>query len=144
MASPITNGIIGLTIRSMGIPVMEEDTNRLVAKGARFRKGHVVTAEDIPVLLSMGKDYLYIWEKQERCFVRCVSSFIGIILLFRQWMSHWEIFLGPHLRDAGGADQPHPRPRGIQRGHDHALCDRGGQVMEQEEKRAGEIHGTKV
>ena len=24
-------------------------------KGPRFRKGHVVTAEDIPVLLSMGK-----------------------------------------------------------------------------------------
>ena len=36
-----------------------------VTKDARFRKGHVVTAEDIPVLLSMGKDYLYIWEKQE-------------------------------------------------------------------------------
>ena len=35
-----------------------------VTKDARFRKGHVVTAEDIPVLLSMGKDYLYIWEKQ--------------------------------------------------------------------------------
>ena len=31
-------------------------------KGARFRKGHVVTAEDIPVLLSMGKEHLYVWE----------------------------------------------------------------------------------
>ncbi len=31
-------------------------------KGARFRKGHIVTAEDIPVLLSMGKEHLYIWE----------------------------------------------------------------------------------
>ncbi len=31
-------------------------------KGARFRKGHVVTAEDIPVLLSMGKEALYVWE----------------------------------------------------------------------------------
>ena len=31
-------------------------------KGARFRKGHVVTAEDIPVLLSMGKETLYVWE----------------------------------------------------------------------------------
>ena len=26
-----------------------------VAKGARFKKGHIVTKEDIPVLLSMGK-----------------------------------------------------------------------------------------
>lgn len=31
-------------------------------KGARFRKGHVVTAEDLPVLLSMGKEHLYVWE----------------------------------------------------------------------------------
>ena len=32
-------------------------------KGARFRKGHVVRPEDIPVLLSMGKEHLYVWEK---------------------------------------------------------------------------------
>ncbi len=38
---------------------------RGVTKDARFRKGHVVTEQDIPVLLSMGKDFLYIWEKQE-------------------------------------------------------------------------------
>ena len=31
-------------------------------KGPRFRKGHVVTEEDIPVLLSMGKENLYVWE----------------------------------------------------------------------------------
>ena len=31
-------------------------------KDARFRKGHVVTPEDIPVLLSMGKENLYVWE----------------------------------------------------------------------------------
>lgn len=34
-------------------------------KGARFRKGHVVTEEDVPVLLSMGKAHLFVWEKQE-------------------------------------------------------------------------------
>lgn len=33
-------------------------------KGARFRKGHIVAPEDIPVLLSMGKEQLYIWEKK--------------------------------------------------------------------------------
>ncbi len=33
-----------------------------VVKGARFCKGHVVTPEDIPVLLSMGKEHLYVWE----------------------------------------------------------------------------------
>lgn len=31
-------------------------------KGPRFRKGHVVTEEDIPVLLSMGKENLFVWE----------------------------------------------------------------------------------
>ena len=33
-----------------------------VSKGPRFRKGHVVTEEDIPVLLSMGKENLFVWE----------------------------------------------------------------------------------
>ena len=38
---------------------------RGVTKDAVFRKGHIVTKEDIPVLLSVGKDQLYVWEKQE-------------------------------------------------------------------------------
>ncbi|MCD8139403.1 MAG: molybdopterin-binding protein [Planctomycetaceae bacterium] len=33
-----------------------------VEKGAAFRKGHVVKAEDIPVLLAMGKDHLFVWD----------------------------------------------------------------------------------
>jgi molybdopterin biosynthesis enzyme len=36
-----------------------------VTKDAVFRKGHIVTKEDIPVLLSVGKDQLYVWEKKE-------------------------------------------------------------------------------
>ena len=36
-----------------------------VTKDARFRKGHIVTEEDIPVLLSLGKEHLYIWETTE-------------------------------------------------------------------------------
>ncbi len=31
-------------------------------KGARFRKGHIVTEADVPILLSMGKEHLYVWE----------------------------------------------------------------------------------
>ena len=34
-------------------------------KGARFKKGHIVTAEDIPVLLSMGKENIYVYEQIE-------------------------------------------------------------------------------
>ena len=30
-----------------------------------FKKGHIVREEDIPALLSVGKEHLYVWEKQE-------------------------------------------------------------------------------
>jgi len=36
-----------------------------VTKDARFRKGHIITPEDIPVLLSMGKEHLFVWENNE-------------------------------------------------------------------------------
>ena len=36
-----------------------------VTKDAVFRKGHVVREEDIPVLLSIGKEHLYVWEKDD-------------------------------------------------------------------------------
>lgn len=32
-------------------------------KGPRFRKGHIVQEEDIPVLLSMGKEHIYVWNQ---------------------------------------------------------------------------------
>jgi molybdenum cofactor synthesis domain-containing protein len=34
-------------------------------KDTAFRKGHVVTKEDIPILLAIGKEHLYVWEKAE-------------------------------------------------------------------------------
>mgnify|MGYP004615310385 FL=1 len=36
-----------------------------VTKDAVFRKGHIITEEDIPVLLSVGKEHVYIWEKDD-------------------------------------------------------------------------------
>lgn len=48
--------------------VLCHDITRIVKdhyKGPAFRKGHVVTREDIPLLLSMGKENLYIFEPQE-------------------------------------------------------------------------------
>lgn len=36
-----------------------------VTKDAVFRKGHIIREEDIPVLLSVGKDHIYIWENNE-------------------------------------------------------------------------------
>ena len=34
-------------------------------KGPVFRKGHIIQPEDVPVLLSVGKDSIYIWENDE-------------------------------------------------------------------------------
>jgi hypothetical protein len=47
--------------------VLCQDMTQIIpgkSKGPRFKKGHVVTQEDIPVLLSMGKLNLYVWEME--------------------------------------------------------------------------------
>ena len=36
-----------------------------ITKDAVFRKGHIIREEDIPVLLSVGKEHVYIWEQNE-------------------------------------------------------------------------------
>ena len=35
---------------------------RGVVKDAKFRKGHIITAEDIPELLKLGKENIFVWE----------------------------------------------------------------------------------
>ena len=48
--------------------VLCHDMTRIIPgkeKGPVFRKGHVVTEEDIPVLLSIGKEHLYVWEMND-------------------------------------------------------------------------------
>ncbi len=48
--------------------VLCHDITRIIkggSKGPVFKKGHVVRREDIPVLLSVGKDHLYVWEKDD-------------------------------------------------------------------------------
>lgn len=47
--------------------VLCHDITRIVkgvTKGVAFSKGHAVTKEDIPALLALGKEHLYVWEKQ--------------------------------------------------------------------------------
>ncbi len=39
-----------------------------VTKDARFRKGHIIKEEDIPVLLSIGKDNIYVWENDDTMY----------------------------------------------------------------------------
>ncbi|MGI6737087.1 MAG: molybdopterin-binding protein [Anaerovoracaceae bacterium] len=56
-----------------------------VSKDAAFRKGHIVTEEDIPILLSMGKEHLYVWEKDESMYHEDEAAEIL-----------WEICAGPY------------------------------------------------
>lgn len=36
---------------------------RGVSKGVAFKRGHIITAEDVPELLKIGKEHLYVYEK---------------------------------------------------------------------------------
>ena len=46
-------------------------------KGPVFRKGHIVTEEDIPVLLRVGKENLYVWEPKGCSMRMRVLRFFG-------------------------------------------------------------------
>jgi len=52
------------TIEAIGHVLCHDVTQIIkgVTKDALFRKGHVITEADIPVLLSLGKENVYIWE----------------------------------------------------------------------------------
>ena len=60
-------------------------------KDARFRKGHIVTAEDIPVLLSMGKENLYIFELDEGKVHENDAAERMCALCFNEGMSRGEV-----------------------------------------------------
>ncbi len=65
-------------MRLKEVPVQEaigqvlcQDITRIVkdvVKDTAFRKGHIVTEEDIPVLLSIGKEHLYVWENDDTMY----------------------------------------------------------------------------
>jgi molybdopterin biosynthesis enzyme len=55
------------TEESIGQVICHDMTQIIVGvtKDARFRKGHIIREEDIPILLSMGKEHIYVWEMGE-------------------------------------------------------------------------------
>ncbi|MDD6919802.1 MAG: molybdopterin-binding protein [Eubacteriales bacterium] len=55
------------TVEAEGMVLCHDITQIIkgVTKDAVFRKGHVVRKEDIPVLLSVGKENLYVWENKD-------------------------------------------------------------------------------
>ena len=60
-------------------------------KDAVFRKGHIVTEEDIPVLLSVGKENLYVWEKQEGMLHENEAAEILREVCQGEWMERSEV-----------------------------------------------------
>lgn len=48
--------------------VLPHDITRIipgVVKDTPFKKGHIIKAEDIPMLKSLGKEHIYVWENKE-------------------------------------------------------------------------------
>lgn len=62
-----------------------------VTKGALFRKGHIVTEEDIPLLLSVGKEHLYVWENDESMMHENDAAMVLLDMCKNEYMSYGEI-----------------------------------------------------
>ncbi|MGN1141969.1 MAG: molybdopterin-binding protein [Oliverpabstia sp.] len=62
-----------------------------VTKDAVFRKGHVIREEDIPVLLSVGKDHIYIWENDENMLHENEAAQILCDICINEHMSSSEV-----------------------------------------------------
>ncbi len=48
--------------------VLGHDVTKIVAgkfKGPAFRRGHIIRQEDIPELLTIGKEHVYVIEEEE-------------------------------------------------------------------------------
>ena len=62
-----------------------------VTKDALFRKGHIVTEEDIPLLLSVGKEHLYVWENDESMMHENDAAMVLLDMCKNDYMSYGEI-----------------------------------------------------
>ncbi len=81
------------TVHAVG-HVLCHDLTRIVPgewKGAQFLKGHVVTEADIPMLLSMGKDHLFVWEMDEDHLHENDAALRLGALCQNEWMKAGEI-----------------------------------------------------
>ncbi len=65
-----------------------------VTKGALFKKGHIVTKEDIPLLLSIGKENLYIWENDETMMHENDAAMVLLSMCQNEYMKHGNISEG--------------------------------------------------
>lgn len=74
--------------------ILVHDLTRIIkdkSKGVAFKKGHVVREEDIPVLKSMGKENLYVWEYKEGMVHENDAALSLIDLCKNEYMSTSEV-----------------------------------------------------
>jgi molybdenum cofactor synthesis domain-containing protein len=64
------------------------------SKGPRFKKGHVVTEEDIPVLLSIGKQNLYIYENDDTMMHENDAANVLVSLCKNEYMTESDVSEG--------------------------------------------------
>ncbi|OCA98692.1 molybdopterin-binding protein [Clostridium beijerinckii] len=58
------------TVDAEGYTICHDMTQIIpdIIKDVRFKKGHIIQKEDIPILLSMGKENIYVWEKDDAVY----------------------------------------------------------------------------
>lgn len=81
------------TVNAVG-HVLCHDMTRIVPgemKDVQFYKGHVVREEDIPVLLSMGKEHLFVWENDDSMYHENDGAEILLELCFGPHMTRSEV-----------------------------------------------------
>ena len=87
--------------------VLCHDMTRIIPgkeKGAAFKKGHIVTKSDIEKLLSMGKENLYVWEKNENMLHEDEAAEILLELCINENMHRTDVSEGKIelIADCGG------------------------------------------
>lgn len=81
------------TVDSVGA-VLCHDITQIIKdeiKDSVFRKGHIVREEDIEVLLSVGKDHIYVYEKEEGMIHENDAAFRLGELCINDNMSHTDV-----------------------------------------------------
>lgn len=74
--------------------VLCHDMTRIVKdeiKDAAFRKGHIIEQKDIPLLLSMGKEHIYVYEKKEGMIHEDEAAYILSELCLNDYMTTTDV-----------------------------------------------------
>lgn len=80
------------TVEAEGLVLCHDITQIIkdVKEDVVFKKGHLIKKEDIPVLLSVGKDHIYVWENDENMMHENDAAHILKSLCINDKMTHSE------------------------------------------------------